>query len=205
MTKKEKEEREKTKKKNVEKAKEAGAIIGSGLASYLLASSMGRPLKLGAGLAALLAGAFYNKSWVLSSGMIMLVSPNIPATGQQGDESLEGFGDELDRAKGRAMNALRLLGKNFYMDKISDEMKENMELQGMEDATDIMMGLGNSVRAENFDTSEVDSIIRELEAGNADRLIEQSGSVNEEFSGVGNADINELDGLDAVSLAAAAY
>ena len=56
----------------------------------------------------------------------------------------------------------------------------------------------------DFDTSEVDEIIRQLEEGNADQLIDGSSYTNGFIEGFDGVDSMEVNGLDAISLAATA-
>jgi hypothetical protein len=76
----------------------------------------------------------------------------------------------------------------------------------MEDS-EVLMVNGYMGDIGNFDTSEVDEIIRQLENGNADNLIEQTGfegSQVGDLGALGNPDIVELEGTDALELNAVA-
>jgi hypothetical protein len=95
-----------------------------------------------------------------------------------------------------------------YLDKLSPSLSQKLGLDGMEDS-EVLMVNGYMGDIGNFDTSEVDEIIRQLEDGNAESLIEeQSGFEGNEAVGdlgaFGNPDITELQGTDALELNAVA-
>lgn len=138
--------------------------------------------------------------------------------GSQPDPNLsgiDGFQDEIGNAKNRALASLKALGKKVYLDKLSPSLGEKLGLGELEDGTVIMLDdpMQDIGEVEDFDTSEVDDIIRQLEEGNVDEIIEESTLELEEeeesFLGAdlgafGNPEILELEGTDALELNAVA-
>ncbi|ELR71763.1 hypothetical protein C900_02348 [Fulvivirga imtechensis AK7] len=191
-------EKSKTKKKDTKKVLTASGLnIASGLGGVVVGSALGTWPSLLAGLAATLAGAYYEKPWAMTGGVAMMTSiaPNLKKRG----DSVDGFKDEVNEAKDRVFNTLKMLGRKIMLHKVSPEMARNMELSGAEDG--ILLAGGEMG---DFDTSEVDEIIRQLEEGNADQLIEESSYTNGLIEGFDGVDSAEINGLDAISLAATA-
>lgn len=197
-------EKSKTKKKADTKKvlKDSGLSVAGGLGGVIVGSALGTWPSLVAGLAATLAGAYYEKPWAMTCGVTMMtsVAPNL----KKQEENVEGFEDEMEGAKTRVLNTLKMLGRKIMLHKVSPEMAKNMELSGAEDSMMLYGGMG---AADDFDTSEVDEIIRQLESGNADQVV-NDGSYNSGYidgvEGFDGVDMAEINGLDAVSLAATA-
>lgn len=195
---------------------ETGKNLGSGLVGMVAGSAVGRH-SLWIGAITIFGGAWYQHDWLTSAGVGMVASngfgPNPDVSG------LDGFQDEVEKAKHRTLSSLKALGKKVYLDKLSPSLSEKMGLQGLEDATILSgdsIGYLNDYPVSNFDTGEVDAIIRQLEDGNANALVSadqfQGGEPVGELMGdplgdlgaLGNAEINELAGQDALELNAIA-
>ena len=192
-------EKSKTKKKDTRKILTASGLnIASGLGGVVVGSALGTWPSLLAGLATTLAGAYYDKPWAMTGGVAMMTSiaPNL----KKQEDSVDGFKDEVSDAKDRVFNTLKMLGRKIMLHKVSPEMAKNLELSGAEDGM-LLEGFGTMG---DFDTSEVDEIIRQLEEGNADQLIDGSSYTNGFIEGFDGVDSMEVNGLDAISLAATA-
>lgn len=192
-------EKKKAKKKDTKKVlTESGLNIAGGLGGVLVGSALGTWPSLLAGLATTLAGAYYDKSWAMTGGVAMMtsISPKIKQ-----EQEVDGFKDEVSEAKDRVFNTLKMLGRKIMLHKVSPEMAKNLELNGAEDSILLEGAFGATGE---FDTSEVDEIIRQLEEGNADQLIEESSYTNGFMEGFDGVDMAEINGLDAISLAATA-
>ncbi|GAA5036598.1 hypothetical protein GCM10011506_30120 [Marivirga lumbricoides] len=192
---------------------ETGKNLGSGLVGMIAGSAVGRH-SLWIGALTIFGGAWYKYDWLTSTGVGMVASNGF---GQRQDEEvsgLDGFQDEIANAKTRALASLKALGKKVYLDKLSPSLSEKIGLNGMEDGSVVMLnshmdGMGN------FDTSEVDEIIRQLESGNAETIVEDTSYQQRNFDGIemgsfgdvgmlGNQDITDLAGTDALELNAVA-
>lgn len=185
---------------------ETGKNLGSGLVGMVAGSAVGRH-SLWIGAATIFGGAWYQFDWLTSAGVGMVASNGFGARNEESTSGLDGFQDELANAKNRALSSLKALGKKVYLDKLSPSLGEKLGLDGMEDS-EVLMVNGHTGDIGNFDTSEVDEIIRQLENGNADNLIGQSQFQGAdpvgEFGTLGNPDIVELKGADALELNAVA-
>lgn len=193
-------EKSKTKKPDTKKVLTASGInIASGLGGVVVGSALGTWPSLLAGLATTLAGAYYEKPWLTTGGVAMMTSiaPNL----KRQEDSVDGFKDEMSEAKDRVFNTLKMLGRKIMLHKVSDEMAKNLELSGAEDGILLEGGFG---AMDDFDTSEVDEIIRQLEEGNADHLVEEGSYTDGFVEGFDGVDMAEVNGLDAISLAATA-
>ena len=193
-------EKSKTKKPDTKKVLTASGInIASGLGGVVVGSALGTWPSLLAGLATTLAGAYYEKPWLTTGGVAMRTSiaPNL----KRQEDSVDGFKDEMSEAKDRVFNTLKMLGRKIMLHKVSDEMAKNLELSGAEDGILLEGGFG---AMDDFDTSEVDEIIRQLEEGNADHLVEEGSYTDGFVEGFDGVDMAEVNGLDAISLAATA-
>ena len=185
---------------------ETGKNLGSGLVGMVAGSAVGRH-SLWIGAVTIFGGSWYQHDWLTSAGVGMVASNGFgppPGTNVSG---LDGFQDELTNAKDRALSSLKALGRKVYLDKLSPALGERLGLGDLEDSTVIM--LDNPVNdIGNFDTSEVDEIIRQLEEGNTDQLIEENAFEGTESVGdlgtLGNADIEALEGTDVLELNAVA-
>ncbi len=186
---------------------ETGKNLGSGLVGMLAGSAVGRH-SLWIGAATIFGGAWYEHDWLTSAGVGMVASNGFAQRSEENVSGLDGFQNEIGNAKNRALSSLKALGKKVYLDKLSPSLSEKLGLDGMEDS-EVLMVNGYMGDIGNFDTSEVDEIIRQLEDGNAESLIEeQSGFESNEAVGdlgaFGNPDITELQGTDALELNAVA-
>ena len=184
---------------------ETGKNLGSGLVGMIAGSAVGRH-SLWIGAATIFGGAWYQYDWLTSAGVGMGASNGFVSRSEENVSGLDGLQDEISNAKNRALSSLKALGKKVYLDKLSPSLSEKLGLDGMEDGTVLMLN-GEIGDIGNFDTSEVDEIIRQLEDGNADHLIEQSGFGGNpvgDFGTLDNPDIVELEGTDALELNAVA-
>jgi hypothetical protein len=184
---------------------ETGKNLGSGLVGMVAGSAVGRH-SLWIGAATIFGGAWYQYDWLTSAGVGMVASNGFAQRNEDTPPGLDGFQDEIGNAKNRALSSLKALGKKVYLDKLSPSLSEKLGLNGMEDS-EVLMVNGYMGDIGNFDTSEVDEIIRQLENGNADNLIEQTGfegSQVGDLGALGNPDIVELEGTDALELNAVA-
>ncbi|PTB98008.1 hypothetical protein C9994_00175 [Marivirga lumbricoides] len=192
---------------------ETGKNLGSGLVGMIAGSAVGRH-SLWIGALTIFGGAWYKYDWLTSTGVGMVASNGFGQRQEEEVSGLDGFQDEIANAKTRALSSLKALGKKVYLDKLSPSLSEKIGLNGIEDSSVVMLnshldGMGN------FDTSEVDEIIRQLESGNADTLVEETSYESRNFDGIemgsfgdlgmlGNQDITELSGTDALELNAVA-
>lgn len=197
------------KKENIKSSLiETGKNLGSGLVGMVAGSAVGRH-SLWIGAATIFGGAWYQHDWLTSAGVGMVASNGFGSTPSDSNVSgMDGFQDEIANAKNRALASLKALGKKVYIDKLSPSLGEKLGLGGFEDSTIIMLDDPMGELA-NFDTSEVDNIIRQLEEGNTDQLIQENAYQEESIRGadlgvLGNAEILELEGTDALELNAVA-
>ena len=215
---------------------ETGKNLGSGVVGMVTGSALGRH-SLWTGALTIFGGAWYQQNWVTSIGVGMIASNGFGGKSDDSTAGIDGFQDELTNAKERAISSLKALGKKVYLDKISPEMGEKLGLGELEDG-DLIFLNGSQGGIGEFDTSEVDQIIHELEEGNANGLVEEDTFIegaedsldldegefddqiyDEEFSGgdftqeeelqhsvedIGNIDILDLQGTDALELNATA-
>ncbi|MEM9388850.1 MAG: hypothetical protein AAGA02_00165 [Bacteroidota bacterium] len=193
---------------------ETGKNLGSGLVGMVAGSAVGRH-SLWIGAATIFGGAWYQHDWLTSAGVGMVASNGFGGNNSN-VSGMDGFQDELSNAKERAISSLKALGKKVYLDKLSPSLGEKLGLGDLEDTTFIMMEDDSEIMGElaEFDTSEVDEIIRQLEDGNTDEVINDQvfeEQFNEgDFRGtesigeLGNQDIMELNGTDAMELNASA-
>jgi hypothetical protein len=185
---------------------ETGKNLGSGLVGMVAGSAVGRH-SLWIGAATIFGGAWYQYDWLTSAGVGMVASNGFVQRNEENVSGMDGFQDEVANAKNRALSSLKALGKKVYLDKLSPSLSEKLGLNGLEDS-EILMLNGDFGDIGNFDTSEVDDIIRQLEDGNADNLIGQpelkgADSVGE-LGELDNPDIAELKGADALEINAVA-
>ena len=177
---------------------ETGKNLGSGLVGMVAGSAVGRH-SLWFGTAVIFGGAWYRYDWLTAAGVGMVASNGFG--GKQADNAvagLNGFQDEVENAKNRAISSLKALGKKVYLDKLSPSVGQKLGLGAMEDSPLVFVG-GQVVDQGDFDTSEVDAIIRQLEEGippNGDQSFQESGEVaGAELNGqIGNVDIEALNG-----------
>ncbi|GAA5030730.1 hypothetical protein GCM10011506_22250 [Marivirga lumbricoides] len=185
---------------------ETGKNLGSGLVGMVAGSAVGRH-SLWIGAATIFGGAWYQYDWLTSAGVGMVASNGFVQRNEENVSGMDGFQDEVANAKNRALSSLKALGKKVYLDKLSPSLSEKLGLNGLEDG-EILMLNGDIGDIGNFDTSEVDDIIRQLEDGNADNLIGQPELQGVDSVGglgeLGNPDIAELKGSDALEINAVA-
>jgi len=181
---------------------ETGKNLGSGLVGMLAGSAVGRH-SLWIGAATIFGGAWYEHDWLTSAGVGMVASNGFAQRNKENVSGLEGFQDEVTNAKKRALASIRALGRKVYLDKLSPSLSQKLGLDGIEDSEMLMVN-GYMGDIGNFDTTEVDEIIRQLEDGNADNLIGQSEFQGADVGALGNPDIVDLDGTDALELNAVA-
>ncbi|GAA0893613.1 hypothetical protein GCM10009122_32920 [Fulvivirga kasyanovii] len=185
---------------------ETGKNLGSGLVGMVAGSAVGRH-SLWIGAATIFGGAWYQYDWLTSAGVGMVASNGFVQRNEENVSGMDGFQDEVANAKNRALSSLKALGKKVYLDKLSPSLSEKLGLNGLEDG-EILMLNGDIGDIGNFDTSEVDDIIRQLEDGNADNLIGQPELQGVDSVGglgeLGNPDIAELKGADALEINAVA-
>ena len=180
---------------------ETGKNLGSGLVGMLAGSATGRH-SLWLGALTIFGGAWYEHDWLTAAGVGMVASNGFG--GGQPDDSvdgIDGFQDEVENAKNRAISSLKALGKKVYLDKLSPSLGQRLGLGAMEDSPLVFVGSEVTDQG-NFDTSEVDDIIRQLEEGLPVEGSEPSVQGNGGFTGaesigqVGNLDIEELNGVE---------
>ena len=184
---------------------ETGKNLGSGLVGMVAGSAVGRH-SLWIGAATIFGGAWYQYDWLTSAGVGMVASNGFGQRTEENVSGPDGIQDEISNAKNRALSSLKALGKKVYLNKLSPSLSDKLGLNGMEDSTVLMLN-GEVGDIGNFDTSEVDEIIRQLENGNADKLIEQprfEGNPVGDLGTLANPDIVELEGTDALELNAVA-
>ncbi|GAB4242751.1 MAG: hypothetical protein Tsb0034_20330 [Ekhidna sp.] len=191
---------------------ETGKNLGSGLVGMVAGSAVGRH-SLWIGAVTIFGGAWYQHDWLTSAGVGMVASNGFGGN-NSGVSGMDGFQDEISNAKERAISSLKALGKKVYLDKLSPLLGEKLGLGDLEDTTFIMLDDDPEIMGElaEFDTSEVDEIIRQLEEGNTDEIVQDEfiEQDEEDFQGtesigeLGNQDIMELEGTDALELNASA-
>ena len=200
---------------------ETGKNLGSGLVGMVAGSAVGRH-SLWIGAVTIFGGAWYRHDWLTSAGVGMGASNGFGNRNDANVSGVDGFQDELSSAKERAISSLKALGKKIYLDKLSPSLGEKLGLGDLEDTSFIMLDEEPEIMGElaEFDTSEVDEIIRQLEEGNTDAVVEDQFTEDdfiegdeEDFQGtetvgdlgaLGNADMMELEGTDALELSATA-
>ena len=191
---------------------ETGKNLGSGLVGMVAGSAVGRH-SLWIGAVTIFGGAWYQHDWLTSAGVGMVASNGFGGN-DNNVSGIDGFQDEISNAKERAISSLKALGKKVYLDKLSPSLGEKLGLGDLEDTTFIMLNDDPEIMGElaEFDTSEVDEIIRQLEEGNTDEIVqeefieqdEQDFQGTESIGELGNQDIMELEGTDALELNASA-
>lgn len=189
---------------------ESGKNLGSGLVGMVAGSAAGRH-SLWLGTIIIFGGAWYSYDWLTSAGVGMVASNGF--AGKRADTTvngIDGFKDEVENAKARAISSLQALGRKVYLDKLSPSLGKKLGLGAPEDSPLVFVG-GQVIDKGNFDTSEVDEIIRQLEEGTLPDGADPSTHGSSEITGeklngqIGNLDIQELNGgEDALELNAVA-
>jgi hypothetical protein len=182
--------------------KDTGIHLGSGIAGMLAGSAVGRH-SLWLGVLTLFGSSWYRYDWLTSAGVAMIASNGFGNNNSEAStvQGMDGFQDELTLAKERAIASLKALGKKTYLDKFSPDLAQKLNLGTLEDSLPVFV----SSEAVDFDTQEVDEIIRQLESGESEALLSEGADVSgqpiaELEGGIGNLDIRELDGTDATGL-----
>ncbi|MBP2831251.1 hypothetical protein J8281_03540 [Aquimarina sp. U1-2] len=170
---------------------ETGKNMGSGILGMLAGSAVGRH-SLWLGAATIFGGAWYQYDWLISAGVGMVASNGFSgSTAETTTEGVDGIKDEVENAKNRALSSLKALGKKIYLDKLSPSIGQKLGLGALEDQPLVFVGSEVADQGD-FDTSEVDEIIRQLEEGNTEALINGQPM----SSDLGNNDILELTGSE---------
>jgi len=184
---------------------DTGKNVGSGIVGMLAGSAAGR-YSLVAGIATAFGGAYYKKDWITSLGVGMVASNGFRTKEVATTNGIDGFQDEVSMAKDRALSSLKALGKKLYIDKLSPSLGEKLGLGNLEDSPLVFVG-SDVADTGDFDTSEVDEMIRQLEEGtfegdtqNVQGFIEGNDFENtpEIIEGIGNLDIENLQGAQDI-------
>ena len=177
---------------------ETGKNLGSGIVGMVAGSAVGR-YSLLVGAATIFSGAYYQKDWVTALGVGMVASNGWQGGAPKNTNGIEGFQDEIENAKDRAISSLKALGKKFYIDKLSPSLAQKIGLGNLEDSPLVFVG-SDIADTGDFDTSQVDQIIQQLEDGTytGDTPIVQGitagGYDDASVTGFGNIDIESLEG-----------
>ena len=171
---------------------ETGKNLGSGIVGMVAGSAVGR-YSLLVGAATAFSGAYYRKDWLTSLGVGMVASNGFKPR-EQTTAGIDGFQDEVSMAKDRAISSLKALGKKLYIDKLSPSMGRRLGLGNLEDSPLVFVG-SEVADTGDFDTSEVDEIIQQLEDGTFEGDTSQvQGITDGSHIGIGNLDIESLQG-----------
>ncbi|UZO81370.1 hypothetical protein NBT05_02590 [Aquimarina sp. ERC-38] len=168
---------------------EVGKHLSTGVLGMVAGSAVGR-YSLALGALTIFGGAYYGKDWVTSAGVGMAFSNGFSKRPQT-TNGVDGIRDNLDDAKDRAITSLKAIGKKLYLDKLSPSLAQKMALGDIEDRPLVFMG-SEVADTGDFDTGEVDEIIRKIEAGEALPTIDIGQSFT---NGTGN-DINGIDSME---------
>ena len=176
---------------------EVGKHLSTGVLGMVAGSAVGR-YSLALGALTIFGGAYYGKDWITSAGVGMAFSNGFGGK-PQATNGVDGFKDNLEDAKDRAITSLKAIGKKLYLDKLSPTMAKKMALGNIEDRPLVFMG-SEVADTGDFDTEEVDEIIRRIEAGEplptVDIQQDFTGEVNEDMSGI---DTMQLNGAEDIS------
>ncbi|KAA1244521.1 hypothetical protein [Aquimarina sp. RZ0] len=196
----------KTKGNTKDSLLEVGKHLSTGVLGMVAGSAIGR-YSLAVGALTIFGGAYYGKDWITSAGVGMAFSNGF--TGKpQNTNGVDGIKDNLDDAKDRAVTSLKAIGKKLFLDKLSPSLAQKLALGNIEDRPLVFMG-SEVADTGDFDTSEVDEIIRKIEAGEQLPTIDIQqdfangfeGSMTEDISGIdtmqlnGAEDITELNAV----------
>lgn len=180
---------------------EVGKHLSTGVLGMVAGSAVGR-YSLALGALTIFGGAYYGKDWITSAGVGMAFSNGFTKKTQT-TSGIDGIKDNLDEAKDRTVNSLKAIGKKLYLDKLSPTLAQKLSLGDLEDRPLVFMG-SDMVDQGDFDTSEVDEIIRKMEAGEPLPTIDihqdfTSGLDSDMIEGVGGIDMMELNGAEDIS------
>ena len=176
---------------------EVGKHLAGGVAGMVAGSAMGR-YSLLAGALTIFGGAYYGKDWAVSSGVGMAFSNGFPGGKRDSTtEGIDGIQDNLEEAKGRAITSLKAIGRKLYLDKVSPSMASRLSLGNLEEDRPLVFMGSEVADTGDFDTSEVDEIIRRIEAE------EPLPTADLPQSFTDGLDAEMIDGADALELSGA--
>lgn len=176
-----------------------GKHLGSGVLGMVAGSYVGRH-SLVIGALTIFGGAYYDKDWVTSAGVGMAFSGMSSSKKEAATQGIDGITDEMELAKDRAFTSLKTLGKKLYLDKFSPMMAQKLSLGELENRPLVFVGSQMADQGD-FDTSEVDEIIRKIEAGTPLPTADISGRLyGDDTSDIGNIDILDLNGAEDINV-----
>lgn len=178
----------KTKANTTDSLLEVGKHLSTGVLGMIAGSAVGR-YSLALGALTIFGGAYYGKDWITSAGVGMAFSNGFGPKPQP-TNGIDGFKDNLDDAKDRAITSLKAIGKKLFLDKLSPTLAQKMALGNIEDRPLVFMG-SEVAETGDFDTSEVDEIIRKIEAGEPLPTID----IQQDFTSGIDGDINGIDSM----------
>ncbi|GAA4277021.1 hypothetical protein [Aquimarina mytili] len=181
---------------------EVGKHLSTGVLGMVAGSAVGR-YSLALGALTIFGGAYYGKDWVTSAGVGMAFSNGFGGKPKT-TNGIDGIQDNLEEAKDRAVNSLKAIGKKLYLDKISPSMAQKLSLGNLEDRPLVFMG-SDMVDEGDFDTDEIDDVIRRIGAGEPVPTADIQEDFTEGIDGdigtteFGNFDMTELDGAEDIT------
>ncbi|WP_010181361.1 hypothetical protein [Aquimarina agarilytica] len=185
----------KTKTNTKDSLLEVGKHLSSGVLGMVAGSAVGR-YSLAIGALTIFGGAYYGKDWITSAGVGMAFSNGFGRS--QSNNEVNGFKDNLEEAKDRAITSLKAIGKKLYLDKLSPTMAQKMALGNLEDRPLVFMG-SEVADTGDFDTAEVDEIIRRIEAGEPLPTADIQQSYTNGYNTVNGIDSMELKGGEDIT------
>ncbi|WP_241507311.1 hypothetical protein [Aquimarina sediminis] len=189
---------------------EVGKHLSTGVLGMVAGSAVGRhSLILGA--LTIFGGAYYGKDWLTSAGVGMAFSNGFGGKPKT-TNGIDGVKDDLEEAKDRAVISLKAIGKKLYLDKFSTSMAKKLSLGNIEDRPLVFMGSKVADQGD-FDTSEVDEIIRKIEEGEPLPTVDIHQDFDNDFEedvvegfeeeltteAIEGIDISELDGAEDIT------
>ncbi len=169
---------------------QVGKHLSTGVLGMVAGSAVGR-YSLALGALTIFGGAYYGKDWITSAGVGMAFSNGFGSK-PQATNGMDGVKDNLDDAKDRTINSLKAIGKKLYLDKLSPSLAQKLSLGNIEDRPLVFMG-SEIADTGDFDTSEVDEIIRKIEAG------EQLPTIDIQQGFTNGIDSEQLNGTEDIS------
>lgn len=185
----------KTKTNTKDSLLEVGKHLSSGVLGMVAGSAVGR-YSLAIGALTIFGGAYYGKDWITSAGVGMAFSNGFGRS--QSNSEVNGFKDNLEEAKDRAITSLKAIGKKLYLDKLSPTMAQKMALGNLEDRPLVFMG-SEVADTGDFDTAEVDEIIRRIEAGEPLPTADIQQGYTNGYDTVNGIDSMELNGGEDIT------
>ena len=185
----------KTKTNTKDSLLEVGKHLSSGVLGMVAGSAVGR-YSLAIGALTIFGGAYYGKDWITSAGVGMAFSNGFGRS--QSNSEVNGFKDNLEEAKERAITSLKAIGKKLYLDKLSPTMAQKMALGNLEDRPLVFMG-SEVADTGDFDTAEVDEIIRRIEAGEPLPTADIQQGFTNGYDTVNGIDSMELNGGEDIT------